>query len=152
MKRTKFFKLLLILTIPLIIGLKGHVQSSEGKKSSKGVLTINVIGKGRDSGTLQVSLYDSPETFRKKAFKRASIQMLNGKAEWALRDIPYGEYAAAAYLDKNENKKLDKGFMGIPKERYGFSNKAKSSSGPPKYKAAKFQYSSTNSQVDIKLH
>jgi uncharacterized protein (DUF2141 family) len=36
-----------------------------------------------------------------------------------------GEYAIAVFQDLNENEKLDKNFVGIPKEPYGFSGEWK---------------------------
>ena len=48
------------------------------------------------------------------------------------KDLPPGEYAAVAFQDVNGNGILDKNFLGIPKEPYGFSNGARgSASGPP---------------------
>jgi uncharacterized protein (DUF2141 family) len=52
------------------------------------------------------------------------------------KDLPPGEYAAVAFQDVNGNGKLDKNFLGIPKEPYGFSNSARGSAGPPKFSAA----------------
>ncbi len=39
--------------------------------------------------------------------------------------VESGEYAVAVIQDLNENEKLDKNFLGIPKEPYGFSGKWK---------------------------
>ena len=36
--------------------------------------------------------------------------------------IPKGAYALALFHDSNSNGILDKNFLGIPSERYGFSN------------------------------
>jgi uncharacterized protein (DUF2141 family) len=37
-------------------------------------------------------------------------------------NLPKGSYAVSVYQDSNDNEQLDKGFLGIPKERFGFSN------------------------------
>jgi uncharacterized protein (DUF2141 family) len=55
--------------------------------------------------------------------------------------LPAGEYAVAAYQDINGNGKLDRNFIGIPKEPVGVSNRAKGRFGPPKWRDAKFQLS-----------
>jgi uncharacterized protein (DUF2141 family) len=52
------------------------------------------------------------------------------------KDLPPGEYAAVAFQDVNGNGILDKNFLGIPKEPFGFSNGARGSAGPPKFSAA----------------
>lgn len=38
-------------------------------------------------------------------------------------DLPKGDYAIALFQDANSNGILDKNFLGIPKEKYGFSGK-----------------------------
>ena len=47
-------------------------------------------------------------------------------------------YAISVFHDKNDNKKMDTNFIGIPKEPIGCSNGATGFMGPPKYKKAKF--------------
>ena len=42
------------------------------------------------------------------------------------------------FIDANENKKLDKNFIGIPKEQYGFSNNAMGAFSAPTFEQAKF--------------
>ena len=52
--------------------------------------------------------------------------------------VPDGEYAIAAVLDTNANNKMDKNFIGIPKEQYGFSNNAMGRMSAPSFDQAKF--------------
>ena len=47
--------------------------------------------------------------------------------------LPSGTYGVQAMHDLNDNGELDTGFMGIPKEPWGFSNNAKGRFGPPKW-------------------
>ena len=42
--------------------------------------------------------------------------------------------------DENSNGKLDRNFVGMPKEGVGASNDAKGSFGPPKFADARFSY------------
>jgi len=49
------------------------------------------------------------------------------------------------------NEKLDKNFMGMPKEGYGASNNPKKKMGPPNFDEAEFQLSGTEQFVEIKL-
>jgi uncharacterized protein (DUF2141 family) len=52
--------------------------------------------------------------------------------------LPAGEYAVSLFHDENDNKVLDKNFIGIPKEGIGTSNDAKGSFGSSKFEDAKF--------------
>ncbi len=53
-------------------------------------------------------------------------------------EIPDGTYAIGIFVDVNYNNKMDRNFLGIPKEQYGFSNNAKGSFGPPSFEDAAF--------------
>ena len=52
--------------------------------------------------------------------------------------LPHGEYAISLFVDSNGNKKIDKNFLGIPKEQYGFSNNVMGRMSAPSFDQAKF--------------
>tara|TARA_B110000444_G_scaffold259006_1_gene301487 strand:- start:778 stop:1314 length:537 start_codon:yes stop_codon:yes gene_type:complete len=66
------------------------------------------------------------------------------------RILPHGEYAITLFVDFNGNKKIDKNFLGIPKEQYGFSNNAMGRMSPPSFEQAKFTVTGPTTQ-DIQL-
>jgi uncharacterized protein (DUF2141 family) len=53
--------------------------------------------------------------------------------------------------DENMNGKLDKNFVGAPKEGYGASNNPKKRMGPPKFDEAKFSLNKPEQTIEIKL-
>jgi uncharacterized protein (DUF2141 family) len=66
-------------------------------------------------------------------------------------DLPAGFYAVSVFHDENMNEKLDKNFMGVPKEGYGASNNPKKKMGPPNFDEAKFQSGVADQSVEIML-
>lgn len=78
------------------------------------------------------------------AFQSVEIPIQKGVARYVFNSIPYGDYAAKPYHDKNGNKKLDTNFIGIPKEPYGFSNNARGTLSAPEYIKAKFTLDAAN--------
>lgn len=58
-----------------------------------------------------------------------------------------GDYAVTAIHDENDNKKLDKSFIGMPTEGVAFSNNAKIAFGPPKYAAVRFHVEGETTQT-----
>jgi uncharacterized protein (DUF2141 family) len=52
--------------------------------------------------------------------------------------LPPGSYAIAVYQDKNDDGVLNRARVGYPLERYGFSNNARRTLGPPSFDAAAF--------------
>lgn len=63
--------------------------------------------------------------------------------------LPMGTYAVAAFLDLNDNGKLDRGLWGIPSEPYGFSNNVRGNFGPAKFSRASF---TMQEQQELPLH
>jgi uncharacterized protein (DUF2141 family) len=103
-------------------------------------LTVVVKNVKPDSGPVIVALYDKPAGFPVPE-KRLAVQRAEAKGATVLltfKDAGTGKYALAAYQDENRNGKLDKNFLGVPSEGYGFSNDAQGTMGPPSFEAASF--------------
>ena len=92
--------------------------------------------------------------FSEKGFLEKSIQtksvIVSGSKVIVEFDLPPGEYAVSTYQDVNSNGKLDRYFIGKPKEPYGFSNNVKPF-GPPSYKDCKFNLTSSPKLISISL-
>ena len=127
-----------------IFFLLGSVAMLEMQASE---LTINLSDQ-KKAGTLMLAIYNSAEAFEGSVVKekRSEVGVFKG-LELYLKpqdstqlntEIPDGEYAIAFFIDANGNKKLDKNFLGIPKEQYGFSNNAMGTLSAPTFKQAKF--------------
>lgn len=113
-------------------------------------LTINVSGLKNNTGLLTVEIYNSKEKFLKTAYKKGSSTIKTNSASVTFSDVPKGEYTVMVYHDINNNGKLDKSFIGMPKEPVACSNNAKGFMGPPKYEDAKFTIAS-DSKISIKM-
>ena len=103
-----------------------------------GDLTIEVSGITPNRGKIYIAVYDVAESFPTPG-RQLVGQVLDATAGHLtahFKNLPAGQYAAVAFQDANGNGKLDKSFLGIPKESYGFSNGARGSAGPPKFSAA----------------
>jgi uncharacterized protein (DUF2141 family) len=59
-----------------------------------------------------------------------------GVVEMRVRNVKPGSYAIAVFHDTNGNGKLDRSFIGLPSEPYGFSNDV-GRRGPPNFEAAR---------------
>ena len=108
-----------------------------------GTLTIQVTNVEAAEGELSVGLYNSAESFcTDEGFAFAKNFKVNQKGQVTIQfdDIPYGTYAFAMYQDINLNGDIDKNIIGIPKEPYGFSNKARAKWSAPTYEETKFDF------------
>ena len=118
-----------------------------------GDLTVEVSGVTPDHGKVYIAVYERPETFPTPGRQMVG-QALDPSAGHLIahfKNLPAGQYAAVAFQDSNGNGKLDKNFLGIPTEPYGFSNGARGSVDPPKFAAAAVTLSPDGlTRIDLK--
>ncbi|MBS1684700.1 MAG: DUF2141 domain-containing protein [Bacteroidetes bacterium] len=102
-----------------------------------------------DNGVTNIILYDKPYTFPDKpdkCFNNLWTTISKGYAEVTFKNVPYGEYALAAYHDENNNHRLDLSVIGIPKEGIAISNDAKGLF-LPRFKDAKILINSPDKTI-----
>jgi len=66
-------------------------------------------------------------------------------------NLPKGTYFVSILLDENFNNKMDKNFIGIPTEQYGFSTKKQIRFRKPKFDEGSIEFSK-NTILNIKLN
>lgn len=62
------------------------------------------------------------------------VHPVQSKIERLSFKLPAGNYAVDVYHDENANQELDKNLVGMPTEKYGFSNNPSATFGPPAFK------------------
>ena len=122
-------------------------------------LTINLSGQTK-SGMLSLAVYNNSESYdysvtgekRDEAGVFAGIESFiePQKMHKFTMNLPEGKYAIALFIDKNKNNKIDKNFLGIPKEQFGFSNNAMGKLSAPSFEEAMFEVKGNTIQ-NIKL-
>lgn len=126
-------------------------------KNQARMLRISVRGFVSTSGSCRIAVYSNSASFNQpdKAALRIILPIGGEAVIWEPSDeemvkLPE-EVAIAAFQDVNENEKLDKNSLGIPTERYGFSNNPKRGFGPPSFQQAKFKLSTGINTLDIEI-
>jgi uncharacterized protein (DUF2141 family) len=111
---------------------------------TEGVMTIKVKGITQLKGNLMLAIFDQAEGFGTDvcAVDKKVIKVVQLNQEIKLTGLVEGKkYGIALYHDVNSNARLDKNFLGIPTEKYGFSNDARNTFGPPSFESAGFYFS-----------
>jgi uncharacterized protein (DUF2141 family) len=118
-----------------------------------GDLTVTIEHIRNDHGAVLAALYDSATTFMQQPSARARFKMkaAQGEVQYVFHDLPAGKYALSVFHDENDNGKLDKNFVGYPREGYGFSNGARASGGPPEFSQAAFDFDGTTQSIRVAL-
>ena len=90
-------------------------------------LVVNVSGIAPGKGDVRIGVFNGPETFPEGTYYKGVA--VPGDAETMRLEIDGlepGRYAVSVFQDFNGNEVVDKNFIGIPKEPYGFSGSWKS--------------------------
>ena len=143
------------LSAALFLSLTTRLAPNLQAQSAMGTLTVHVTGARNIKGQIRAALFKAAEGFPGDASKAvqkqaADIDPQTSSARIVFTGLPAGVYAVSVFHDENMNQKLDKNFMGIPKEGYGASNNPKKQMGPPRFDEAKFQLNGDQS-LEIKL-
>lgn len=116
--------------------------------------TVMITNLDNVKGNLYVGWYNQSDDFRvnEKAIYREKVVVGNQKEiSIIFKNIPKGKYAIAVFLDENDNYKLDKNMLGIPKEKYGFSNNRLPALRPATFEESAFELTQQNSTIHIQL-
>lgn len=108
-------------------------------------ISVSICNLRNNKGYVLISLYkdgvgypDNPD----KAIRKAKLAIHNKQAVTSFSGLASGKYAIAILHDENDDQKMNKTFLGLPKEGYGFSNNVMGTFGPPSFSKASFTYSS----------
>jgi uncharacterized protein (DUF2141 family) len=101
-------------------------------------------------GKVLVAVCDKT-TFLKDCAYSGSAPAKAGETVVTVDGVPTGSWAVLSYQDENDNGKLDRNVLGIPKEPYAFSRDARGRFGPPSFEDAAFELRDEKAVTTIKL-
>jgi uncharacterized protein (DUF2141 family) len=85
-------------------------------------LKLEIAGVEKNGGKVYVSVFNSEKSYNNRdVFKSFSLDP-NAISINALLKLTEGEYLFSIYQDNNDNGVLDTNLVGIPKEKFGFTN------------------------------
>ena len=104
-------------------------------------LTVQVEGVNSQGGNIGVLIFNStkgwPEDIH-AALKDVVVPAHAGVVTVRIENLTPGTYAIAVGHDVNLNHKVDKNFLGVPKEQWGMSNNPRALLKPPSFATAQF--------------
>jgi len=130
------------------------VSAADAEPTASGTLTVIPVGLESSRGSLLAQLSNSAASFEGEgeAYRSGEVTLADQQVMVIFEDVPHGDYALKVFHDENENQKLDTNFVGMPKEKFGFSNDAMGRFGPPSFEQARFRLeeSATTLRVEMK--
>lgn len=124
-----------------MISVASNIDVLEVQEDLFANFTLTVDGFSQQKGTLRIAVFNSQYDYPDTPTFTQIIRVEDTLVEWRVNNLAYGNYAIAVYHDANENGELDTNFLGIPTEKYGFSNGARGKFGPATWEQAKFPVS-----------
>ena len=123
----------------LLAGLLFSAAVSAAENPNLRVIATNVQS---DEGQVIVWVYDNKDDWlsdRYRTFKSVKVagKRVGGSVTLELL-LPPGEYALSVFQDVDNDTKLKRNFIGLPKEPAALSNNLRPKFGPPRYKDAVF--------------
>lgn len=120
-----------VLATLLLLPALAHAQLAK--------LTVVVSGIEPSTGTVEVSVFNTEETFMQKPLLQQN-KKVDGLSEmtFVFAGLLEGKYALVVGHDENGNGVRDAGFLGFGGESYAYSNDASSWLGRPSFEAASF--------------
>lgn len=144
MKKNRILMIILLGSIPFIVSsVKAQTQELRvkvsGIRSAKGKIILNVF---KDEAGYEKQQSFTTLNFDKKALKNGVLNV-NGS-------VATGTYGITLIDDENANGKLEKNFVGIPREGFGFSNFFMTKMKKPTFNEFKFEIKPGSTEIEIK--
>lgn len=126
--------------LPIQLSINQDAQQP-GTTSASGCIRLRIENLRNQEGMIGIALFTTDKGFPskpEKAYASTGLELKEGSTCLMLENIPYGNYALSILHDENSNQKMDKTFIGIPKEGFGTSNNPKISYDPPDFEESEF--------------
>lgn len=134
------FTAVLFIVLPVCVKAQETQVKVTGTRSGKGKIILNVFKDQAD--------YDNEKPFKEFVFDKHGL--VNGTLTVKCGLEP-GVYGITLVDDENANGKLDKNFIRMPKEGFGFSNFFMEKLRKPAFDDFKVDLRSPNKTIEIKI-
>ena len=114
-------------------------------------LILNIEGAIKEGGKIYISLFDNEESYNQRNVYRSLVANSTSETASVQVALPFGEYLFSVYQDQNSNGELDTNLLGIPKEKFGFSN-YDGKSAPGCFKKHKVLINEKTCKISIHLY
>ncbi|HWR15951.1 MAG TPA: DUF2141 domain-containing protein [Terriglobales bacterium] len=137
----------------LVAAASFSAAAAQEEPPSRFNLTVVVQGVDSAKGVVGLVLFSTPNGWPEDvadSFRHMAVPSQPGTSTMVVSDLPAGRYAIAVIHDLNENMRLDKNWLGKPKEQWGMSNNPHAMLRAPSFQDAEFDLM-RNEQITIRL-
>ena len=139
---------------PVAAARQAASQAVATETSGGCTLIVHVAGFRNQKGDAGGTLFSSPGGWPEdsaKAYQHGPFPITGDHATLTFEHVAPGRYGVAVIHDENMNHKLDRNFLGIPKEGFGFANNPRVALSAPSWAAAAIDVKCPTTTTDVKL-
>jgi uncharacterized protein (DUF2141 family) len=132
---------MLVRAILLVAIFIPGVCAGTGGNASGFNLKLEVYGVRNGKGVIGVLVFQSAEGWPEdtsRAFRAVSVPAHPNLTVVTVPGLPPGSYSVVVLHDENENRKLDRNWLGVPKEQWGMSRNPRAGLSAPAFRRAQF--------------
>jgi uncharacterized protein (DUF2141 family) len=133
----------------LAVALSATAQPSFAQGAS---IEFLVSGVRSAEGSVRIDLCTVDTFLKDNCPYWGWARAVEGVTSVTITDVPPGVYAAQAFHDRNDNHRVDRGVLGIPREDVGFSNDAPLGLRGPAFAKAGFAHADGPQTLTLRLH
>lgn len=140
--------------IALIFMAVTGAAASAAPATGNCTLVIHVTGFRNQKGVAGGTLFTSPDGWPEdndRSFRCGPFPITGDHATLTFDHLPAGRYGVAVLHDENSNRKLDRNFLHVPKEGFGFANNPHVGLSAPKWEDAAVNVACPVTEVSIRL-
>ncbi|MBW4505267.1 MAG: DUF2141 domain-containing protein [Scytonematopsis contorta HA4267-MV1] len=118
-------------------------------------LTVEVNGLRNRKGQVCISIFADADAFPKDAVNAVQsqcVEITDIPLQVTFENLQPGNYAITVMHDENRDGQLNRNFLGIPTEGFGFSRNPTIYFGAPKFDDTVFTVTETNTTTQINLN
>ncbi len=119
----------------------------------KCLLRVHATGFRNQKGVAGGEVFASPDGWPEKndkSFADDEVPISGTQATLSFH-VPPGKYAVVVLHDENENHKLDRDFLGVPTEGFGFANNPSVLFKSPPFQAAAINIACPATDINVKM-
>lgn len=138
----------------LMASVINMITLSSAKAMSNSTLIVTINGLRNQQGQVCFGLFSDAQGFPSNRSRAMEVRCLSAKdtpLTVTFNNLNAGIYAVTVFHDANGDGTLNRGFLGIPKEGFGFSRNPRIGTSPPSFKKAAVAITDQTTEIQIQL-
>jgi uncharacterized protein (DUF2141 family) len=130
------------------------LRLERNKRMFNSALSVTINGIKNKQGQICLSLFENEQGFPNNgnnAIQISCIEVTDTQLEVTFPNLQAGNYAVAVFHDANNDGILNRNWLGIPTEGFGFSQNPNILKGIPKFADSAITVTESHTNIEVQL-